>query len=48
MINLNFVKKYNYEQEILMTLNGLKANISKRREHTLADCKDMIVRLPNY
>ena len=35
MINPNFVKEYNHEQEFLMMSNGHKAVISRRRKHTL-------------
>ena len=37
MINPNFVTEYNHEHEFLMMSNGLKANISRRRKHTLRD-----------
>jgi DNA-binding LytR/AlgR family response regulator len=35
MINPNYVKTYNSEQEILTMTNGQIANISRRRKHTL-------------
>lgn len=35
MINPNFVKEYNYEQEFLTMSNGQRADISRRRKHTL-------------
>lgn len=35
MINPNYVKAYNSEQEVLMMTNGQVANISRRRKHTL-------------
>ena len=35
MINPNFVKEYNHEQEFLTMSNGQKAIISRRRKHTL-------------
>jgi DNA-binding LytR/AlgR family response regulator len=37
MINPNFVKEYNHEQEFLTMSNGHKATISRRRKHTLKD-----------
>lgn len=37
MINPNFVKEYNHDNEFLMMTNGQKANISRRRKHTLKD-----------
>lgn len=37
MINPNFVKEYNHDNEFLMKTNGHKANISRRRKHTLKD-----------
>ncbi len=35
MINPNFVKEYNNEEEFLTMSNGQKAIISRRRKHTL-------------
>jgi DNA-binding LytR/AlgR family response regulator len=35
MINPNFVKTYNQEQDILIMIDGQEANISRRRKHTL-------------
>ena len=35
MINPNFVKEYNHEQEFLTMSNGQRADISRRRKHTL-------------
>ncbi|MES2519478.1 MAG: LytTR family DNA-binding domain-containing protein [Bacteroidota bacterium] len=35
MVNPNYVKEYNHEQEFLTMTNGQKANISRRRKHTL-------------
>lgn len=35
MINPNHVKEYNQEHEILTMTNGQKANISRRKKHTL-------------
>ncbi len=35
MINPNYVKAYNSEQEVLTMSNGQIANISRRRKHTL-------------
>ena len=37
MINPNYVKTYNSEQEVLTMSNGQIANISRRRKHTLKD-----------
>jgi DNA-binding LytR/AlgR family response regulator len=37
MINPNYVKTYNSEQEVLIMSNGQIANISRRRKHTLKD-----------
>ena len=37
MINPNFVKEYNHEQEFLTMSNGHKATISRRRKYTLKD-----------
>lgn len=37
IINPNFIKEYNHEQEFLMMSNGQKAIISRRRKHTLKD-----------
>jgi DNA-binding LytR/AlgR family response regulator len=37
MINPNFVREYNQEQEFLTMSNGHKATISRRRKHTLKD-----------
>jgi len=35
MINPHFVKEYNHEQEFLTMSNGQRADISRRRKHTL-------------
>ncbi|MES2519480.1 MAG: LytTR family DNA-binding domain-containing protein [Bacteroidota bacterium] len=35
MVNPNYVKEYNHEQEFLTMTNGHKATISRRRKHTL-------------
>jgi two-component system LytT family response regulator len=35
MINPNFVKEYNEEQEFVTMLNGYKANISRRKRYIL-------------
>jgi DNA-binding LytR/AlgR family response regulator len=40
MINPNFVKEYNQEQEFITMTNGHKATISRRRRHTLKDFVD--------
>ena len=37
MINPNFVKEYNEEQEFVMMANGHKANISRRKKNILKD-----------
>jgi DNA-binding LytR/AlgR family response regulator len=37
MVNPNHVKDYNEEHEILTMTNGQKANISRRRKHTMKD-----------
>lgn len=37
MINPNYVKTYNSEQEVITMSNGQIANISRRRKHTLKD-----------
>ena len=37
MINPNYVKKYNSEQEVLTMSNGQIANISRRRKAVLKD-----------
>jgi DNA-binding LytR/AlgR family response regulator len=35
MINPNYVKEYNQNEEVLTMANGQKANISRRRKHTM-------------
>lgn len=35
MVNPNYVKNYNQENEFLIMSNGQKANVSRRRKHTL-------------
>ncbi|MCU0470117.1 MAG: LytTR family transcriptional regulator DNA-binding domain-containing protein [Arcicella sp.] len=40
MINPNYVKEYNSEQEILTMQNGYQAMISRRRKHTLKNLID--------
>jgi DNA-binding LytR/AlgR family response regulator len=35
MINPNYVKSYNKDEEVLTMSNGQNANISRRRKHTL-------------
>ena len=35
MVNPNYVENYNQENEFLTMSNGQKANISRRRKHTL-------------
>lgn len=37
MINPNFVKEYNHEQEFITMINGHKATISRRRKCILKD-----------
>jgi DNA-binding LytR/AlgR family response regulator len=37
MVNPNYVKKYNQEHKSLTMKNGQKANISRRRKHTVKD-----------
>jgi DNA-binding LytR/AlgR family response regulator len=37
MVNPNYVKSYNKENEVLTMSNGHQANISRRRKHTLKD-----------
>ncbi len=37
MINPNYVKKYNSEQEVLTMSNGQIANISRRKRHVVKD-----------
>ena len=35
MVNLNYVKEYNQEHEVLTMSNGHKANISRRRKQAM-------------
>ena len=37
MINPNYIKEYNQDEETLTMTNGHEANISRRRKHTLKE-----------